>query len=77
MAIESKKAFKGTSERCLLTFEKVLGKGMAESRANAHVAREAAQQMEMAQNMPMPNTGRSEARFRGNGVIRTDEPLQK
>jgi len=55
MEIERTKALRGI-EKCSLTLENVLGKGMAESRENAHVAREAAQQIETAQNMLMPKT---------------------
>ena len=50
-------------------------KGIALSRANAQVARDAAQEIEMAQNSPMPNTNQ----IRGPGWFSeerpTDEPL--
>lgn len=55
--VESKRALTGTSVRWGLIWEKWAWNGMALSRAKAHVARDAAQEMEMAQNMPIPKTG--------------------
>jgi hypothetical protein len=40
----------------LLTWEKMWWKGIAASLAKLQVARDAAQEMEMAQNMPIPKT---------------------
>jgi hypothetical protein len=40
----------------LLTFENVRWKGIAASRAKAQVARDAAQLIDMAQKIPIPNT---------------------
>jgi len=56
MAVESRNAFKGTSSRWVLTREKLPWNGMALSRENAHVDLEAAQETEMVQNIPVPNT---------------------
>jgi hypothetical protein len=57
MTVESRIALSGMPpERVLLTVANVLWKGIAASRAKAHVAREAAQEIEMAQNIPMPKT---------------------
>ena len=49
-------AFSGTSPSAWLTLDQTLWRGIAPSRAKLQVAREAAQQMEMAQNTPIPKT---------------------
>ena len=58
-AVKSRIAFTGIG-RCVsggvATRAKTHEKGRARSRANAQVVREAAQEMEIAQNMPMPKT---------------------
>jgi hypothetical protein len=54
MVADSRKAFIGTD--LLVTREKKGENGIALSRANAQVARDAAQRTETVQNMPMPKT---------------------
>ena len=61
--MESRWAFSGTAEvEEEETREKKGEKGIALSRAKVQVVREAAQQMEMAENIPTPKTG-----WRGKG----------
>jgi hypothetical protein len=77
--VDSKNAFNGISSRGGLTWENVRWNGMALSRENAHVDREAAQETEMLQNIPIPNTsneisGQICCALRENA--RTDEPLE-
>lgn len=65
IVVERRSALTGTSVRWGLILEKWAWNGIALSRAKAHVARDAAQEMEMAQNMPMPKTGDVGVRFEG------------
>ena len=59
IAVESRNALSGILARVKggrVTRAKTLEKGSALSRANAHVAREAAHEIEIAQKIPIPKT---------------------
>ena len=57
-AVDDRYALKGISSRYLLTFENVEENGRALSLAKLHVAREAAQQMEMQQKTEIKRTAK-------------------
>ena len=75
-----RKALRGTGdENQVLMSENVWWNGMARSRANAHVAREAAQRIEIAQNIPQPKTSRDIKQGQVGQLVKahTNEDLQK
>ena len=55
-AVDDRYTLRGMSSRCLLTFEKVEENDRALSLAKFHVARKAAQQMEMQQKTEIKRT---------------------